>query len=277
MNAAITSVGKTSRMNRIFRGDGRAAMVAMNQGITWGPKNGLEDPETILKELLPYQPDSFTMHKGMAMCTADIWAGRTEIILKATNRTRFSGRDEIQVASVLDAVRLDAAAISFGLTLADTYEQRTLEMISRLVSEANEYGMPTVAHAYPSGDKISDDVRYSVEYVGYASRVAKEIGIDVIKTYWTGSSESFGRIVEVSAPCKVVISGGPKCETLRACFEMTWQGIQAGCHGITYGRNIWQHECPPAVLRGLNAIIHEGASVDEALELASEVAGKKLI
>jgi|GEM_PF-6380016 len=56
---------------------------------------------------------------------------------------------------------------------------------------------------------------------------------------------------------------------------MTWQGIQAGAHGITYGRNIWQHEYPAAVLRGLVAIVHKNAAVDEAMEIASDLAGTK--
>ena len=274
---SITSTGKLMRMNSIFKTDGKAAMVAVNQGITWGPANGLECIEKVIDTLMPENPDSFTMHRGMAMRTADRFAGRAGLILKCTNKTKFFGPSEVQVASVEDAVALGADAISIGLTLADEKELETIRMTSELISAANRYGMPTVAHAYPSGDLISTEKRHSVEYVGYATRVAKELGIDIIKTYWTGSGESFARIVEIGSPCKVVISGGPKCSTLRECFEMTWQGIQAGCHGITYGRNIWQHSFPAAVLRGLVAIIHEKASIDEAMEIASDLAGTKLV
>lgn len=277
MTPSFASVGKTIRMNHIFREDGRAAMVAINQGITMGPRNGIEDVDKIISTLLPEHPDSFTMHKGTAVHAADMFAGKSGLVLKATNRTKFFGPDEIQVATIEDAVRLGADAVSFGLTVADAHEQRTLEMVSRLVSISNEMGIPTVAHAYPSGNLIDDSVRYTVEQVGYATRIAREIGIDIIKTYWTGDRDSFAKIVEFGSPSKVVISGGPKCATLRACFDMTWQGIQAGCHGITYGRNIWQHAYPAAVLRGLVAIIHNGATVDEAMEAASDLAGEKLI
>lgn len=277
MNAAMASVGKTIRMNRIFREDGRAAMVAINQGITMGPRNGIEDVSKIIRALLPEGPDSFTMHKGTAVREADLFAGKAALILKMSNRTKFFGPDEIPVATIEDAIHLGADAVSFGLTVADQYEQRTLEMISKAVSAADEAGIPTVAHAYPSGNLIGDDVRHSVEQVGYATRMAREIGIDIIKTYWTGDRDSFAKIVEFGSPCKVVISGGPRCKTLRDCFEMTYQGIQAGCHGITYGRNIWQHEYPAAVLRGLVAIIHKDATVEEAMEIASELAKEKLV
>lgn len=274
---SFSSTGKLTRIRRIFQTDGRAAMVAINQGITMGPKNGIESLEKIVSELLPEAPDSFTMHRGAAIRMAQLYTGKAALILKLTNRTRFWGPDEVEVAAVEDAVTLGADAVSVGLTLCDKQEQRTIQMAAGIIRQADRWGIPTVAHAYPSGNLIDNTVRYTVDQVGYAVRVARELGFDIIKTYWTGDAESFSKIVEYGSPCKVVISGGPRCATLRACFDMTWQGVQAGCHGITYGRNIWQHEYPPAVLRGLTAIIHKNASVEEAMEIASELAGQKLV
>jgi class I fructose-bisphosphate aldolase/fructose-bisphosphate aldolase/2-amino-3,7-dideoxy-D-threo-hept-6-ulosonate synthase len=276
MFPTFASVGKTTRMNRIFREDGRAAMVAINQGIAMGPRAGIEDVQKILETLLPEHPDSFTIHRGIALRMCDTYAGKAALILKATNKTRFFGPDETPLSTVEDALMLGADAISVGLSLCDEKEQYTIHYISEIVAGAEKFGMPTVAHAYPNGALIDDSVRYSVEQVGYAVRVAKELGIDIIKTFWTGSGETFAKIVEFGSPCKVVISGGPRCKTLRACFEMTWQGVQAGCHGITYGRNIWQHEYPAAVMRGLVAILHKNATVNEAMEAASDAAKRHL-
>lgn len=277
MQTSFSAVGKTTRMNRIFREDGRAAMVAINQGITMGPREGIEDLKKIVQTLLPEGPDSFTMHRGAALRMAELYAGKAALILKLTNRTRFFGPDELAVATVADALALGADAVSIGLTLCDAKEQDTIRMAAQMVGEADRCGMVTVAHAYPSGALIADEQRHTVEQVGYAVRVARELGIDIIKTYWTGDKDSFAKIVEFGAPCKVVISGGPRCRTLRECFDMTWQGIQAGCHGITYGRNIWQHEYPAAVLKGLVQIIHNGANVGEAMEIASDMAGTTLV
>ena len=57
---------------------------------------------------------------------------------------------------------------------------------------------------------------------------------------------------------------------------MTRQGIDAGAAGITYGRNIWEHEYPAAVLRGLVNIVHKGVSADEAMEIAEDASGTHL-
>ena len=145
-----------------------------------------------------------------------------------------------------------------------------------MVEAAEKVGIPTVAHSYPNCNLIPNEERYTLKHVGYATRVALELGIDIIKTFWTGSEKTFAEVVKLGSPAKVVISGGPRCDTLRECFEMTYQGMQAGASGITYGRNIWQHEYPDAVLRGLVAIIHKNASVDEAMQIAEDCAGTHL-
>lgn len=273
MQMGFSSVGKQIRFNRIFAEDGRAVIVAVNQGIKMGPQGGIADLGALLSSLCPQKPDAIMMHRGSAMQYAQLFAGRSALVLKLTNRTRFTGPVETQVASVDDAVALGADAVSMGFTMCDAHENESLELAAQIAAQAQRAGVPMMVHAYPNGGMISAEQQRSVENVGHAVRVAKEIGVDVIKTFYTGDSHSFAKIVSIAAPCRLIISGGPCCETLRACFEMTWQGIQAGCAGIAYGRNIWQHEYPAAVLAGLNAIVHGNAMIREAMELASDAAG----
>jgi class I fructose-bisphosphate aldolase len=277
MQPSFTAVGKTIRLNRIFKEDGKAVMIAINHGLGMGPVKGIEEMSEILEKILPESPDSLTIHKGMALRFCDQFAGRVPLVLKATNITRFFGPDETPVATVDEAIKLGADAIAVGISLCDPLERESVQHASKIIAAAEKVGMPTVAHSYPNGEFITNDERYNLENVGYATRLALELGIDIIKTFWTGSQETFARIVELGSPAKVVISGGAKSNTLRECFDMTWQGIQAGAAGITYGRNVWQHEYPAAVMRGLTAIVHKGASVNEALEIAEDCAKVKLI
>lgn len=276
MQASMTSVGKTIRMNRIFQPDGKALMVAINHGLGMGPIQGIEDMGKLLLQLDGERVDSLTLHKGIAMRHADKFAGRTALILKSTNISRFYTPEELPVASMEEAVALGADAVALGLSLCSKEEKEIVSSIAAAIGEAERCGMPVVTHSYPNGDLIPDSERYDVKHVGYATRMALELGVDIIKTFWTGDAKSFEQIVRIGSPAKVVISGGARCDTLRDCFEMTWQGIQAGAAGITYGRNIWQHEYPVAVVRGLAAIIHDNASVDQALEEASDCAGCRL-
>ena len=151
------------------------------------------------------------------------------------------------------------------------YREITVELFKRLRSAPEFRHYPhlcLVQQAY-----LKDTERYDIKNVSYAVRVAQELGIDIIKTYWTGSADTFAKAVELGAPAKVVISGGPRCATLRACFEMTKSGMDAGAAGITYGRNIWQHPYPDAVVAGLQEIVHNGATVDQAMEAAETLSG----
>ena len=43
--------------------------------------------------------------------------------------------------------------------------------------------------------------------------------------------------------------------------------LAQGARGIVYGRNVIQHENPSGITRALMAVLHDGTSVDDALEL----------
>lgn len=277
MNLSLAEVGKKQRMRRIFKDGGKAVMVAVNHGLGYGPTAGIDDLQNLFEKILPVRPDSITIHKGIAKCYADMIPNETALILKVTNATRYFSPEETSVADVSDAIHMGADAIAVGLSLCGTDEATEIRRAGRFVAEADAAGIPVVAHSYPCGSYLSESERYLPENVGYAVRVAQELGIDVIKTYWTGDQKSFEKIVKVGAPAKVVISGGPRCETLRDCFLMTKTGMDAGAAGITYGRNIWQHPYPAAVVTGLMEIVHNGASVETAMEAAQSVCGVKLI
>lgn len=275
MKPSFSSVGKTVRMEHIFKG-GSAIMVAMNHGIAMGACGGITYPGDFL-ELIKGEPvDAITMHKGMAVRNMDSFAGRAALVLKSTNSTESFHPDETQVASVTDALTLGADAIAVGLSLYDPFERQAIEYTGKMVEAADRAGLPTVAHSYPCGPLISDSERFTLKRVSYAVRVAYELGIDIIKSYWTGSGSTFEKIVRIGHPAKVVISGGPKCHTLRECYEMTYEGIRVGADGITYGRNIWEHEYPAAVIRGLHEIVHKGEGVDKAMQAAMDAAGTHL-
>lgn len=277
MQTSITTVGKEIRMNRIFKEDGKALMVAINHGLGMGPIQGIEDPGKLIRDLANSPIDSLTLHKGLAKRFANEYAGKCALVLKGTNVTKYYKPAETPIASVEEAVAAGADCIALGLSLGTENEEEVVTSIAQMIEVADRYGMPVTTHSYPNGPLIPDAERYNVEYVSYATRMALELGVDIIKTFWTGSGSSFEKIVKVGSPAKVVISGGAKCNTLRECFEMTYEGIAAGAAGVTYGRNIWQHEYPIAVINGLAAIIHDNESVDHALDIASEIAGVKLL
>ena len=149
-------------------------------------------------------------------------------------------------------------------------QARLVANLSALVRQAERAGMPVIAHAYPNGDLVPRDEIYTVARVGYAARLAMELGVDIVKTFYTGSAEAFTRIVEMAAPAWVVAAGGPRLETDADVLQMASNVVRAGAAGITFGRNVWQSSNATGLIRALKQIVHKDGSVDSALRQLAE-------
>ena len=53
-------------------------------------------------------------------------------------------------------------------------------------------------------------------------------------------------------------------------FDKSAALMRQGALGMVYGRNIYQHANPSAVVRGLMAIIHDGADGAKAFDLYNQ-------
>jgi len=144
-----------------------------------------------------------------------------------------------------------------------------LKILGTTVREAETFGVPVFAIMYPrcegSGDddyqelRKADPDRYS-RLVAHAARIGMELGADVIKTQYTGSPETFERVVEATQPVPVVIAGGPLCseaETLSAARG----AIASGARGVSFGRNVFERNDPSHMLRLLRSAVHEEESL----------------
>ena len=76
------------------------------------------------------------------------------------------------------------------------------------------------------------------------------------------SIEVLKRMADTGQPWPLVRGGGK--EDLRAVFDKSAALMRQGAMGMVYGRNIYQHANPGAVVRGLMEIIHKDASGEEA-------------
>jgi len=101
-----------------------------------------------------------------------------------------------------------------------------------------------------------------------------EIGLDIVKIPYTGSPNTFKKVV-ASCPIKLVVAGGPNTSTLHEKLEMAYGVIEAGADGITFGRNVWQDDHIVAIISALKAIVYRGVSVKQAAEIYQEMSLKK--
>jgi fructose-bisphosphate aldolase/2-amino-3,7-dideoxy-D-threo-hept-6-ulosonate synthase len=105
--------------------------------------------------------------------------------------------------------------------------------------------------------------------VAHAARIGAELGADIIKTNYTGDIETFKTVVE-SCPAPVIIAGGPKCKTTQELLQMVHESVKAGSAGLSIGRNVFQYENPTLITKALAAIVHKGASIEQASKILGE-------
>ena len=123
--------------------------------------------------------------------------------------------------------------------------------------------MPLLAVMYPRGAKVKD--QYDVEVVAHAAAGAEQSSaLTCTKTNDTGSPDTFKTVVE-GCPIPVIIAGGPKVETDEELLTMGSDAISVGGKGVAIGGNVFQHDNPTKIVRAIASIVHEKASVNEAL------------
>lgn len=244
-------------------------IIALDHGVEHGPADFPEDvldPRVIVRKVVEGGANAITMHKGLAKFTATEWAGKIPLILKITGRTKLMPEElaiEALVASTDDAISLGADGIAITVYVGSSNEPVMLKDFGMMETKCRELGMPILALMYPRGPNIKN--RYDVQYVKYAARLGAELGADVVKTYYTGSTSTFREVIK-SCTVPVVAAGGPRKETAKEALEMVKSVMDAGAIGVTIGRNVWEHPDPTGMTLALRKIVIRDASVDEALK-----------
>jgi class I fructose-bisphosphate aldolase/fructose-bisphosphate aldolase/2-amino-3,7-dideoxy-D-threo-hept-6-ulosonate synthase len=260
--------GKKVRIERMRNAaSGRIFTVAVDHAPSYGVLAGIEDIQVVIDRVAGARPDAMVLMKGVAERCFQPYAGRVALILKCSTLSPYHATQDIWVSSVDQALRLGADAIAMALTVGCAQQAQLLSNLGALVREAEQCGLPVIVHSYPNGELVPPDEIYTVERVGYASRLAMELGVDIVKTFYTGSPETFAQVVQIASPALVVAAGGPRLNTDADVLGMAYGVVQAGAAGITFGRNIWQSDNPAAIVGALKHILHEEGSVESALDL----------
>jgi class I fructose-bisphosphate aldolase len=263
----MTIIGKQIRMERIMdRNTGHTIIVPLDHGVSVGPIEGICDIRETVALVAEGGAKAIVEHKGLVGAGHRRRGSDIGLIIHLSASTALSPHPHSKtlVSSVEEALKLGADAVSIHVNIGDEQEREMLNDFGRVSYEARNWGMPLLAMMYPRGQKIKNE--YDVEVVKHAARVGCEMGADIVKVSYTGSPETFRKVVEGST-VPVVIAGGAKMDSDRDILEMVRGAMDAGAAGASIGRNVFQHADPPAMVRAMAKIIFENTSVDEALKL----------
>lgn len=89
-----------------------------------------------------------------------------------------------------DAIRVGADAVSIHVNVGADDEATMLQDLGRVAQTCSGWGDASPRHDVPEGAKVKSE--HDVEYVKHAARIGAELGVDIVKTNYTGSPRDLG-------------------------------------------------------------------------------------
>ncbi|ADT83266.1 class I fructose-bisphosphate aldolase [Thermococcus barophilus] len=272
---AFQNIGIRRRLRRFFRRDGRALIFAMDHGFEHGPEDFTEvwehvNPRVILKKVIRAGVDGVMLLPGIARVSGDVLNPNVGLMVKLTSKTNLRPKEDQFLQSPLgfveDAIKLGADAVAATVYWGSPYEDIMMKQFAEVASIAHDFGLPVVQFSYPRGPYINEKYGKKEDYrvVMYGARAAAEMGADMIKTYWTGSKETFAKVVDAAAGVPVLLSGGAKAKNPLEFLKVVYEVIEAGGAGAVVGRNIFQRENPEPMIKAILRVIHRNEEPEEA-------------
>ena len=263
----MSGAKRNHRLNHIFRENGRTLIVAMDHAGVFGTMNGLEKPGEVIRKVRSGGTDAILTTYGVSkQFVKEI--GDMGLVLRVDGgySALAAERGPLHlIYRVQDALRLGADAVGTMGMPGSRFEAQMLPYLSELIGQCAKWNMPVMAEMLPGGFENPKEF-WTPENITNACRIGAELGVDFIKTTYTGDVESFARVVEqVYVP--IVVLGGTKSEDPHDLLEQIHGAMQAGACGVACGRNIYQAKDPARMVQAIAAIIHDGATVDSALDL----------
>ena len=269
-----------ARLNRLFAADGRCFDVAIDHGL-FGEASflaGIEDVERAVGTLVDARPDAIQLSPGQAPLLQRMRGPKPALVLRTDVANVYgregAGREHLfseLLENIVDrALVLDAACVVVNVLLLPGQPElyhASMRNVSTLRAACDRVAMPLMVEPLAmkpgeSGYGVDGDASTIVTLV----RQAVELGADVIKADPTDDLDDYPRVLKVAGAVPVLVRGGGRAaddEILRRTEAM----IRLGAAGIVYGRNVIQHELPGAMTRALMAVVHDGASADDALAM----------
>jgi len=273
---------KSYRINRLFNGrSNRCFDVAIDHGFfnERGFLQGIENLEKCVKTLVTAAPDAIQLTVGQAHYLQSLPGKEKPALVLRTDvanvygtqlpRTLFSRMIDQPVEQ---ALRLDASCVVVNLFRIPEQPEVTDQCIQNILAikqVCDRFSMPLMIEPLvfqPNQKSGGYMVDGDLEKILPLVRQAVELGADIIKADPTDDVSVYNKVVGIAGRIPVLVRGGGKAPDAEI-LDRTEKLIQQGAAGIVYGRNIIQHNDPAGMTRALMAIVHEGATAQQAAKL----------
>jgi fructose-bisphosphate aldolase / 2-amino-3,7-dideoxy-D-threo-hept-6-ulosonate synthase len=244
--------GKEIRLRRLFPRPSRGLFaVPLDHSVSMGPIDGLEAVAPLVEELQAGGADLFIVTKGAVREVAPILRPTVMLGVHVSASTALGTPDHKRlVGTAREAVGLGADLLSVQVNFGVATEGDMLSDLGVAADECRSLGLPLLCMTYvkkPDGG-TPDELRH-------ACRAAADLGADIVKTSYPGSTEEFRRLV-ATTPVPVLIGGGAKVDGEEEFLHLIESVVAAGARGICIGRNLFQRKPVGPLARRIATLLH---------------------
>lgn len=259
----MSNTGKRIRLNRILREHGqRSLVVAFDHALVLGPIRGTENPTEQIRTFANANVDGILLNLGLLRhCSEAFRAGRTPgIIARIDWTTVWNSLSEgtggalrsCMLATPEEALRLGADAVLTYMVVGTgdaDFEAREIERNAAVARECERLGIPLIVETLARGKNVENPG--DPKWLKLHTRMAVELGADVIKTDYAGDITGMQSVVE-ACPIPILVLGGSRNA---AALEVVRGVVAAGAAGVFFGRNVFQADDISAFLEAARTVL----------------------
>jgi len=262
----LSDFGKKIRLNRILRGPGKGSLVvAFDHAFVLGPIPGTRDAAAKIRGFLDAKVDGLLLNIGlMNVCSNCFTRGDSVGLIARIDWTSMwqalaeGGNGQLHsrmLARPEEALRWGADAVLTYLVVGtgDTkFEAQEIARNAEVARECERVGIPFFVETLARGKAVKNPA--DVKWLGLHTRMAVELGADVIKTDYSGDPVTMHAVVE-ACPAPILVLGGSRDSSDEAALNLVRGAMKAGAAGVFFGRNVFQADDMVGFIKRARAVL----------------------
>ncbi len=254
------SVARRIRLQHLYRNSPTGILVVpLDHPMSTGPITSDGNLDRLVGAIADSGADAVVLHKGAVRRIRAERFRDVALIIHLSAGTAIGPDPDAKylVATVEEALRLGADAVSVHVNAGSATEARQIGDLARTAEACDRWGIPLLAMVYCRGPAIRDGRAPSL--VARAAAVATELGADLVKTALPVAPEAMAEVLG-ACPVPILAAGGPATTGLDAILRHLAAAVRAGAGGIAAGRVVFTAPDPAGVVRRLATLVHDRVS-----------------
>ena len=251
--------GKHIRLRRILQSERGTLVVAFDHGLVLGAIPGTENATRQISRFIEGKADALLLNLGMfgQLAKTSTAENLPALIARLDWTTAMGTASQLPpdafrsclVAQPEEALRAGADAVITFLVIGSgdaEFERSEIERVAKVSRECERLGLPLIVESVARGPAVQN--ARDPYWLKLHTRIAAELGADLIKTEYSGDPQTMRAVVEACA-IPILVLGGSRTGSDEAICELVRSIMQSGAAGVFFGRNVFQAENIPALMQ----------------------------